>query len=281
MASFRKIAVLGAGLIGGSVLRAAARRKIAGSLSAYDPLEKADALPGVIAAPDPAAAVREADLVLLCAPMEAMADSLHAALPGLSPDAIVTDVGSVKQPVEEALAPLLRGKARWVGGHPVAGREKRGFAAGDAALFEGAAVLLTPTAETDPQALRRVTGFWEALGGRVRTLSPEAHDREMARLSHAVHVAAAAVMRLADGSDLSSAGPGLRDTTRIAAGPAALWEGILAANRVEVIAALDFLTADLARFRALLAEKKETELHDWLRHANELRGALEKASPQT
>jgi prephenate dehydrogenase len=280
---YKKIAVLGAGLIGGSVIRAATKKGVAETISVYDRTEQTRiaiaTLPGIFISNDAASAVRDAELVVLCVPLEAMAAVLREALPGISPSALVTDVGSVKQPVEETLGPLLHGKARWIGGHPMAGREKSGFAAGDAALFEGAAVILTPTAETDFETLRFATEFWEALGGRVSTLSPHEHDAQMARLSHAVHIGASALIRMAGKSDLKLAGPGLRDTTRVASGAASLWQGILAANRTEIISTVDALTADLAQVRGFLKEGNDAELHAWLSEANELRKKLEATAP--
>jgi prephenate dehydrogenase len=149
----------------------------------------------------------------------------------LKPGALVTDVGSVKGSVDAALAPLLAGRALWVGSHPMAGSEQSGFVAARPDLFEGAAVIVTPTAATAPEAVEKATEFWSALGARVFTLAPEQHDLAVADISHVPHLMAALLVANANPTSLPLAGGGFRDTTRVASGSPELWIEILWANR--------------------------------------------------
>lgn len=266
-----KIAIVGAGLIGGSLFRAI-EGKAMGSVTVYD-----NALfysLREVAAATPAEAVQGADLVFLCVPVDQMKAVAQAILPALSPGAVVTDVGSVKGTICAELDALLQGKARFIGGHPMAGSEKGGFETSRADLFEGAAVILTPTPFTDAVALGTVYDFWTALGAKIEQMSPEDHDRRMARISHLPHLAAAALALLPDDAALKVAGPGFRDATRIAAGPAGLWTGILSANRAETAAALDILLARLQEAKAALEPGNEKALHDFLDRANQMRNKL-------
>ena len=289
----RKIAILGAGLIGGSLASACDRhaRLRCDRIAIYDvrPREtEAFHQAGqagqagettsrrVYVSPSPAEAVEGAALVLLCVPIGRMRGLVEEMLPSLSPDAVVTDVGSVKGCVVAEIEPLFAGKARWIGGHPMAGREKAGFNREQAISFEGATVILTPTPATDAEALRFVTLFWETLGCYIQTMSPGDHDRYVAQISHLPHLVAAALTQSVSEESLKISGPGFRDTTRIAGGPAEMWKEILLANRREVSKALDHFAIEIDKARRALAEGRETELHDLLRRANEKRSLLEE-----
>ncbi len=278
----RKIAVIGPGLIGGAILWKCREENLASSLSAYArqkakaPLQAA--FPGVAFAETPAEAVAGADLLFLCTPIDRMESLVREVLPTLPPSAVVTDVGSVKGPVVAQLAPLL-GK-RWIGGHPMAGREKGGFDPESApVLFQDKTVLLTPTAETDPTAVALVRAFWEAVGGRVECLTPEEHDRRTAQISHLPHLVAAALAAVVDDASLHAAGPGFRDTTRIAAGPAAMWREILLANREEVGGILATFINELKNAEEALRTGDADALQALLEKANDTRRKLEAISP--
>lgn len=273
MGAATKIAILGAGLIGGSLLRAVKAKGLGGAISVYD-RDGSVAPDGVAVTASPSEAARGADLVFLCVPIDHMRAVAEAALPGLSPSAIVTDVGSVKGSVCAELDPLLQNRARFVGGHPMAGKEKGGFDASCDDLFAGATVILTPTAFTDAAALAAVYEFWEKLGAKIEQMSPAEHDRRVARISHLPHLAAAALASVPDDDAMKVAGPGFRDATRIAGGPADLWTGILSANRAETARALDDLLARLQEARAALEPGNERQLHDFLDRANQMRNKL-------
>jgi prephenate dehydrogenase len=161
---------------------------------------------------------------------------------------VLTDVGSVKRSVVAAAARCQpRDGVAFVGAHPMAGSERSGFAASDARLFEGRLTLVTPTEASPDEAVTRVTAFWEALGSHVRLISPEAHDRAVAVVSHLVHLAAYGLVAVAEGEGLELAGRGFADTTRVAASPETLWADIVRANR-------DAMLEALGRYRHLLAK---------------------------
>jgi prephenate dehydrogenase len=255
--TFGTVAILGPGLIGGSIALALRERSLADKLALYARSKKAldEIRQSGLAAEltgDPCAAVREADLVILCVPIEAMAPLAAQIAGALKPSALVTDVGSVKASVCRELEPLLAGHALWIGSHPMAGSEMAGFSAARADLFADAAVILTPTRETPPEAERRATQFWQALGGRITCLAPELHDDCVAQISHLPHLLAAELVVHASEQARRLAGGGFRDTTRIASGSPELWVEILQANRQAVARHLDGLIGDLRTLQAAL-----------------------------
>ncbi len=234
--NFGTVAILGPGLIGGSLALALADRALANRLTIYARSPRAldeIRIAGIDAelSTNPSEAVREADVVVLCVPIEAMPALVEEFRGALKPGALVTDVGSVKGSVDAALAPLLAGRALWVGSHPMAGSEQSGFVAARPDLFENAAVIVTPTAETAAGAAERAADFWRSLGARVFTLAPEQHDLAVADVSHVPHLMAALLVAHANPASLPLAGGGFRDTTRVASGSPDLWIEILWANR--------------------------------------------------
>jgi prephenate dehydrogenase len=262
--TFGTVAILGPGLIGGSLALALAERGLASRLMIY--ARSPDALEAIrqadIAAEltqDPGEAVRAADIVLLCVPIEAMPGLVREMRDSLQPTALVTDVGSVKGGVIRDLEPLLQGRAHWIGSHPMAGSEQAGFSAARADLFEDAVVIVTPTPSTPPEALQRAEQFWSALGSRVIRLDPDTHDDRVAQISHLPHLLAAALVEYSSASARALAGGGFRDTTRIASGSPELWAEILSSNAEALAHHLDFFIRDLQTLqRALDDPEKET-----------------------
>lgn len=178
--------------------------------------------------------VSGAACVVLCTPVESMAVLAERILPWLDPEAVVTDAGSVKASVVDALQPLLGG--RFIGAHPIAGSDRTGIDAARADLYSGATCVLTPTATTLPAAIRVARELWESVGCQVEEMSPFEHDAMLARTSHLPHVVASALTSaVARNGDRWEAfiGGGFRDTTRIAASNSDLWTGILLANSIE------------------------------------------------
>jgi prephenate dehydrogenase len=253
------VAILGPGLIGGSLALALAERGLADELVVYarSPRRALDAIRtaglNVELTDNPSEAVREADVVILCVPIEAMAGLVNEIRDALKPTALVTDVGSVKGSVVRDLEPLLDGRALWIGSHPMAGSEQTGFSAARADLFEGAAVVITPTRQTPPEAERRVEEFWRALGGRVIKLAPHKHDDLVAQISHLPHLVAAALAARVSDDAIELAGGGFRDTTRVASGSPDLWVEIISANAAAMAQHLDFLIRGLEKLRDALA----------------------------
>jgi prephenate dehydrogenase len=252
-----KLALVGVGLIGGSFARAALAAGEVSSVSGFDSdpaaLSAARRLGAITTeAASIGSAVGQADLVLLAVPVGAMAAVMKEIAPHLRPDAIVTDVGSTKKGViSAARATLAEHFARFVPGHPIAGREVPGVESSDATLFAGKLFVSTPVAETDPAATARVEGLWQRLGARVERMDPAEHDRVFAAVSHLPHLLAFALVAQIAGEDdaerkLSKAGAGFRDFTRIAASSPRMWRDVCLANR-------DALAGELHTYRALLA----------------------------
>jgi prephenate dehydrogenase len=287
--TFGTVAILGPGLIGGSLALALAERGLADRLVIYARSPHAlDAIrvAGVEAelTGNPGEAVSEADVVVLCVPIEAMAALVHEFRDALKPTALVTDVGSVKGSVDREIAPLLEDRALWIGSHPMAGSEQGGFVAARADLFEGAAVIVTPTAQTQPEATRGVEKFWKALGGRIYSMPPQEHDVAVARISHLPHLVAALLVAHATPDALALAGGGFRDTTRIASGSPELWTEILWANRQALQEHCRAWSAHLGNLAAVFGHDdpaKKSELFKILEYAQTLRSPLtdKKTSP--
>jgi len=283
MTGFRHVALIGPGLLGGSLglalralpappqVRAWARR----AETIVDLLECGCA---DMASEDLNAVVKGADLIVIATPVGVLPDLARRLVkcPGFAAGTVVTDVGSVKGCVVEKLEPIFdgAGKGHFVGSHPMAGSEKTGVAASRGDLFEGAMCLLTPGKSTDRKALQGVDKFWQALGMRTLQLDPEEHDRSVARISHLPHLNAAALVMAAldeDAQIAALAGPGFRDSTRIAAGPPQMWAEILLENREAVIAELIRLQAELGETLAFLDKVNEEDLRRYLAEAKRRR----------
>jgi prephenate dehydrogenase len=277
--NFGTVAILGPGLIGGSLALALAERGLAKRLMIYARSPRAldeIRLAGVDAelTQNPSEAVREADVVILCVPIEAMAALVHECRDALKPDALVTDVGSVKGSVDRDLAPLLEDRALWIGSHPMAGSEQAGFAAARADLFEGAAVVITPTKHTRRDAKERAEKFWAALGGRVLVHDPGWHDIAIAQVSHIPHLIAALLVSNVSEKNLATAGSGLRDTTRVASGSPELWTEIIWANREAIRASLLPLLLELGKVHEALKNENKTLLREALQDGHDQRSKL-------
>lgn len=276
---FSKVAILGPGLLGGSIALALRERQLAAEISLYGRSEQS--LEGArragvtdVMSTDPQRAVQDAEVVIFCTPIGVMPELAEKILPALDPFAVVTDVGSVKGCVVKAMEPLLEGKARWVGSHPMAGSEQAGFAAARADLFERSVCIVTPTENTEPQAAQAASELWAALGCRVLSLDPIRHDELVAQISHLPHLVAAALVQAASEESLSLIGNGFRDTTRVASGPPAMWTDILLSNRTAMESALGRLIATLEQARTQLRAGDEKGLHQLLAQANHVRCQL-------
>ncbi|MCE0497866.1 MAG: prephenate dehydrogenase/arogenate dehydrogenase family protein [Methylacidiphilales bacterium] len=286
--NFGTVAILGPGLIGGSLALALAERGLAERLMIYARSPRAlDAIrtAGVDAelTGNPSEAVRDADVVVLCVPIEAMAGLVHEIRDALKPTALVTDVGSVKGSVDRDLAPLLDDRALWIGSHPMAGSEQAGFAAARADLFEGASVIITPTQHTQSEAKRRAEQFWQSIGGTVVTLTPEKHDLHVAQISHLPHLLAAALVNQAFDEARELAGGGFRDTTRVASGSPELWTEILLANSKAVALQLDRIMSNLSAVESVLKGEDKAAaksiLFEMLKRAQHSRSKMTESNP--
>ncbi|MGH7212742.1 MAG: prephenate/arogenate dehydrogenase family protein [Acetobacteraceae bacterium] len=241
---FRRLALLGVGLIGGSVARIAKERgelaeEIVANARTQHTLDRVMEL-GIADRVElyPARAVSGADCVMLCAPVGAFADLAAAIAPHLAPGAILTDVGSTKQSVIRDVGPLVPAGVHFVPAHPLAGTEHSGPDSGFSTLFENRWTLLTPPPGTDPDAVERVAELWRRCGSMVELMEPAHHDRVLAIVSHLPHLLAFTICGTAD--DLADesrqevlrfAASGFRDFTRIAASDPTMWRDVFLNNR--------------------------------------------------
>lgn len=260
---FQKIAVIGVGLLGGSIGLAVRQRGLAAETAGFvrraatiADCEQAGALD--YATTDLLAAVSNADLVILCTPIAQMPAITRQLLPALKPGAIVTDVGSVKAGVVKDLETIVaKAGGHFVGSHPMAGGEKTGVLAARADLFNGAVCVVTPSKKSHAPSVQSVDDFWKALGSRTLQMAPGEHDLLVSRTSHLPHVVAAALAsRVLDPNrppqQSALCATGFKDTTRIASGSPEMWRDIALANRQNLAKAVRALIGDLEKFERLL-----------------------------
>lgn len=277
MKRYQRAALIGTGMIGGSLFSALKEAGAIAHAVGFDArrevAERARSL-GIVdeVAASIAEAARAADLIVLAVPVRATESICEALAPALSPQALVTDVGSTKREVLLAVFRALPFPERFVGAHPIAGTERSGPEAADRALFSGRRCLLTPAATTRPEALADCIALWEKAGARVEQMDAAHHDRLLARVSHLPHVAAfalAAAVGRAETAGISAGG--FADTTRIAASDPAMWRDVLLANRDEVLLALEALDEELGALRRAIAGRDGAKLESLIARAKESR----------
>lgn len=263
---FKQVAIVGVGLIGGSLGMILRRQKLADSVVGIgrrvENLKTAVELGAIDRyVSDPREGIEGSDFVLLATPVDTYERHLQEWAACLKPGAIVSDVGSVKGDLVTRSEALLPPAVRFVGAHPIAGKEKTGVAAGSETLFAGARCILTPTAKTDPEALQAVRTVWEAAGSIVLEMDPFLHDKILGAVSHLPHVAAFALMTaLADVRDhgvpeldlAGHSGGGLRDTTRIAASSPEMWRDIFLWNRGNLVSLIETYERHLGELKRLI-----------------------------
>jgi prephenate dehydrogenase len=280
----RRVTILGPGLIGGSLAMALRRSGHFRDISiwarrAEAALEAASLLPDCRVSHDLAAAVADSEIAVLCLSphaIEAIGPELVKYLPK---QAVVTDAGSVKGKIVAQLQAVFGG--RFIGAHPMAGSEQSGIRAARETLYDGAVCILTPTPITDTSARNLAAELWTAAGCTLQEMSPEAHDRAMARISHLPHAAAAALVHAALGADPSLvrlAGGGYRDSTRIAAGPEGLWAEIFLDNSAEVLNGIHDLQTALETLKLGLESGNRSAVEAFLADARTLRASQPQAT---
>jgi cyclohexadieny/prephenate dehydrogenase len=293
---YRKLAVIGCGLIGSSVARAARAHGVVGEIVVADvspvvrervvALGLADSVHG-----DPADAARDADLVIFATPpltIESVASSVAGAL---KPGATVSDVGSVKAAIAEAFARTIPDAVFAVPGHPIAGSEQSGPDAGFAALFENRWTILTPQDRADAPyraAVERLTAFWMGLGAQVETMDVKHHDLVLAVTSHLPHLiaynivgTAADLEEVTRGEVIKYSAGGFRDFTRIAASDPVMWRDVFLANKDAVLEILGRFTEDLQALSRAIRWGEGEKLHDLFSRTREIRRGVIDAGQET
>jgi cyclohexadieny/prephenate dehydrogenase len=256
---FNKVALIGFGLIGGSIARAARAQGLAGEIVTTARSAKSRARIAELGVVDRVVetnveAVDDADLVILCIPVGACGPVAQGIAPYLKPGAVVSDVGSVKGAVVRDMAPHLPASAHFVPAHPVAGTEHSGPDSGFAELFINRWCILTPPEGTDPAAVDKLRAFWAGMGAKVEVMTPDHHDMVLAITSHLPHLIAYTIVGTAEelGQVTSSevinfSAGGFRDFTRIAASDPTMWRDVFLANKDAVLEMLGTFNEDLAK----------------------------------
>ena len=277
---WRRVAILGPGLLGGSLAMALKNRDLCREIVVWG--RRSEAVAEAIelgvcdgGSDDVEDVIGGADVVVLATPVPAMGEVFERGAPSLKRGALVTDVGSVKSRVVCDLEERVdQAGGVFVGSHPMAGSENAGIGYSRSDLFEGAACILTPGNAVAGEAVAEMRSFWESVGCRVSVETAERHDAMVARISHLPHAVASAVVNVAlgeDGGIVDVAGAGFRDTTRVAGGDPDLWTGILTENRDAVIPVLRELCHEIDQLACALGDGDDEAVSQFLDRAKKLR----------
>jgi len=270
------VAIVGVGLIGGSVGLALRKRGLAAEVvgvgrnrAALEEIRRQGAIHrGTTALEE---GVAGAQVVVVCTPVNRIPDDVRRAAESAGPDLLVTDAGSTKRRIVEAVERHPRSAGVFVGAHPLAGSERRGAAHASADLFQDRVCMLTPTHRTQPEQLRRARAFWASLGSRLVEMSPVEHDEILAHTSHLPHALAAALAASVPAEWQALAAGAFRDGTRVAAADTDLWTAIFRDNRGPLLKALGHLQESLDAFNYALMTDDEDAIRRWWDHAKKRR----------
>ena len=262
MAEYDTVAIIGVGLIGGSIGLALRERRLAQNIvgigrrqTSLDKARDVGAIDHGVT--NLANGVAQAQLIIVATPVDSIAERVIQASAACPATSLITDAGSTKASIVAAADAGLaarRSGPRFVGSHPLAGDHRTGPEHARADLLEGRTVVITPTEHTRPAAVTEVSGFWQSLGANVVSMTPDKHDAALAVTSHLPHVAAVALAAATPTELLPLTAGGWRDTTRVAGGDPALWQAILTENRQHVLDALDLMGKTFSNLRESLAQ---------------------------
>ncbi|WP_183360750.1 prephenate dehydrogenase [Geomonas limicola] len=280
-----RLAVIGVGLIGGSLARALREAHAVGEIVGIDRDEenlRRGVELGVLDryVVDPREGVQGADVVFVSTPVCSIPTVVAEIAPVLKPGTIVTDGGSVKEFVVAACENLMPEGVHFVGGHPISGTEHSGVQASFATLYQGKRSIVTPTEKTDPAALEKVVEMWRRAGCRVPLMDPVQHDRMLAAISHLPHMVAYSLVNAVDGYDrfggdlLAFTAGGFRDFTRIASSDPVMWRDIALTNREAILETMDFFAGYLAKLRSLVEAGDAQALEAFFLNSKQKRDAI-------
>jgi prephenate dehydrogenase len=281
----KRLAVIGVGLIGGSLARVLREKGAVGEVVGIGRGEanlRRGVELGVLDSYslDAREGVQGADLVFVATPVCSIPAVVAEIAPYLAPGAIVTDGGSVKEYVVAACEPLMPEGTFFVGGHPIAGTEHSGVEASFATLYQGKRCIVTPTPRTDAAALAKVVQLWETAGSTVPLMNPAQHDRVVAAISHLPHMVAYSLVNAVDGYDrfggelLSFSAGGFRDFTRIASSDPVMWRDIALTNRDAILETMDFFAGYLGKLREMVAAGDSHALESFFLNSKQKRDAI-------
>ncbi len=256
MCLFNKVAIVGTGLIGGSIALALKKKRLANEVIGVSRHKKSLLLAKRKGAIDKGSQtlgiIRDVDLLILATPVNRIINLAPRISGIVGKDCIVTDVGSTKEEVVFRLEKLF---ANYVGSHPLAGSEKRGIINAHPDLFRNSLCILTPTRDTNNKALDKVNLLWNRIGAKTVLLSPQAHDKILSFVSHLPHIVAFSLIGIMPRQYLKFASTGLKDTTRIAASEAELWTDIILSNRKNIIKTVELLQVNMSRVKSAIRKK--------------------------
>lgn len=273
------VAIVGVGLIGGSIGLALRKRNLAQAVVGIgrrtETLRIARRVGALTSTTvELAKGVAEADLIVVCTPVGRIVDDVCAAAEHCRPDTLITDAGSTKRAIVEALDDKLPRGCRFLGSHPLAGGEKTGPGHANADLFEGRVAIITPTRNTRAEDFDMLEDLWSSLGSMVMQMPADEHDRVLALTSHLAHAVAAVLATMVPENFFRLTGAGFLDTTRVAAGDPELWQQVFMANRENLVKVLRQYQGELAGLTSALAAGDEKRLHEILTRAKNNRNAL-------
>ena len=283
MKLFGKMTIIGVGLLGASLAKACKERDLVEEVAGYgrnrENLEKARALKIIDHCPaDLAEAVKDADLIVLCTPVTTIIPLIQNMIARIRPGALITDVGSVKEPIVKEAEKLVPKGVFFVGSHPIAGGENSGLEASAANLYQGAKCIVTPTDKTNNSALEKISALWQAVGMQIINLSAEEHDFVFGAVSHLPHIVVYALMntlgslRTQDNREVTAfSGAGLKDITRIASSDPVMWRDICLSNRNHSLDLIDRFQNKLDEIRSTIEKGDGQALKEEFIAANKYR----------
>ena len=272
----RRVAILGVGLLGGSVALAMRRVRPQTTFVGYarSP-EKRQRLieTGIVdfAVASIEEASRDCDVIVVATPVDQIAAMAITAAQASPDSCLITDVGSTKNRIVEAVSSQPAAASKFVAAHPIAGSEKSGAQYADETLLDEKLVVLTPTDQTDGNQLEKADHFWRLTGGQTKQMSPLEHDTHLAAVSHVPHLVSALVARMAEPESRPLVGSGWQDITRVAAGDPTLWTAICRENRVAIGQQLEKFSGELDRLRQLIEGEQDATLMSWLAEAKRVK----------
>jgi prephenate dehydrogenase len=275
MPLFNKVAIIGTGLIGGSLALDIKRKRLAREVVGVSRHKKSIAMALKMKAIDRGSVslriIQGADLLIVATPVETVISLRNRILKYITKDCIITDVGSTKEKIVSSLGSLM---FNYIGSHPLAGSEKRGIINASPCLFEGSLCILTPTKSTNPKAVKNITKFWNKVGAKTVILTPKAHDRALSFVSHLPHAVAFSLINAVPQELLRFASGGLKDTTRIAASDTTLWKDILLSNRKNLLNAIRLFENNLKKIKSAIKNNDRQALGKIILKSGKIRKSL-------
>ncbi len=283
----KRVAIVGVGLIGGSIGMAIKRRKLAGEVIGIgrrkESLEKALRFGAVDRSTlDIGQGVKEANLIVVATPVSVIVEMVRRMMPSLHEGQILTDVGSTKKRIVEDVERIISNGVSFVGGHPMAGSEKKGVESAKSELFDGSTCVLTPGSSTSKEALEMVTFLWKGMGAEVVVMEPKEHDFLVAAVSHLPHLIATTLVNIVDNLRKKGEGvlplvaSGFRDSTRIASSPPEMWKDIYLANKEDILRVLQKFRTFLGRMEKFISNEDVENLLAELKRAKISRDEMKK-----